>query len=252
MHTTVFFSSLVLAALVLATYNCISYNMHTTIFFSSSVLAALVLACCNGFGGALRGRPLGTARFCKHTLAALGKAIGDHTTMLAALRLAFTEEEIRRCKSTPPPNNHLVDPIEGPVSAEICVLHKDKLQVILSSYPRGAKKGVIRSGLKKLDTRHLFELSQRRTPAERKAFYKKETAPLWEMIQHIKFRKRRSPDTSKLPEFQSLKDLLQKPSPKLHLGGAAAAGDDDTESDDDDEPESDDDTDDTDEEFEYE
>ena len=200
--------------------------MHTTVFF-------LLLSV--GFGGAWRGRPLGTVRFCKHTLA---------WTMLKAMRLAFTEEEIRRCKSTPPPNNHLVDPIEGPVSSEICVLHKDKLQVILSSYPRGAKKGVIRSGLKELDTRHLFELSQRRTPAERKDFYKKESAPLYEMLNHVKTRKRKHPDSSKLPEFQSLKDLVQKPSPKSKNH---------SESDDDDEqPESDDDDDDTDEEFEYE
>ena len=155
----------------------------------------------------------------------LAPLIFYHSTMLAALRLGFTEEEIRRCKSTPPPNNHLVDPIEGPVSAEICVLHKDKLRAILSYFPHVPNKRMIRSGVKELDTRHLFELSQRRTPAERKAFYKKETAPLWEMIQHIKFRKRRSPDTSKLPEFQSLKDLVQKPSPKSKNNGEVDDGD---------------------------
>ena len=64
------------------------------------------------------------------------------------------------------------------------------------------------------------------------------------MLNHVKLRKRKNPDCSKLPEFQSLKDLVQKPSPKSKKH---------SESDDDDEqPENDDDDDDTDEEFEYE
>ena len=167
-----------------------------------------------------------------------------HPAMLAALRLGFTEEEIRRCKNTPPPNNHLVDPIEGPISAEHCVFRKNLLQSILSFFPHGPKKSVIKAGLKELDSRHLFELSQRTTPAERKEFYQKESEVIYEMLNHVKLRKRKNPDTSKLPDFQILKDLVQKPSLKSKNHGESDDGDD--------QPESDDDDDDTDEEFEYE